>query len=114
MMRASALSRALLSSSEQPHQYTRLFNAAAYYGGSSRRFFSTSMRSNSSGSYTASTKLFMSFGGISAAVGGSLLLTEGVYAKEMIKPELVPKEVVLYQYEACPFCNKVKGIVSLP
>lgn len=21
-----------------------------------------------------------------------------------------PKDVVLYQYEACPFCNKVKGI----
>lgn len=25
------------------------------------------------------------------------------------RPSFVPKDVVLYQYEACPFCNKVKG-----
>jgi hypothetical protein len=24
----------------------------------------------------------------------------------------VPKEVVLYQYEVCPFCNKVKAILD--
>lgn len=24
-----------------------------------------------------------------------------------------PKDVVLYQYEACPFCNKVKGSFSV-
>lgn len=24
--------------------------------------------------------------------------------------KFAPKDVVLYQYEACPFCNKVKGI----
>lgn len=27
--------------------------------------------------------------------------------------KFAPKTVVLYQYEACPFCNKVKGIVTL-
>lgn len=26
--------------------------------------------------------------------------------------DLVPKEVVLYQYEACPFCNKVKAFLD--
>lgn len=31
-----------------------------------------------------------------------------VYAKEAI-PNVKFDEVVLYQYEACPFCNKVKG-----
>ncbi|GFY95409.1 glutathione S-transferase family protein [Actinidia rufa] len=30
-------------------------------------------------------------------------------AKERPPQELIPKEVVLYQYEACPFCNKVKA-----
>ncbi len=24
----------------------------------------------------------------------------------------MPKEVVLYQYEVCPFCNKVKAILD--
>ncbi|KAK6921287.1 hypothetical protein RJ641_014965 [Dillenia turbinata] len=35
-------------------------------------------------------------------------LVDEVHAKEHPPPQLVPKEVVLYQYEACPFCNKVK------
>lgn len=31
-------------------------------------------------------------------------------AKESLRPEkFSPKDVVLYQYEACPFCNKIKG-----
>lgn len=30
-------------------------------------------------------------------------------AKERVVPERMPEEVILYQYEACPFCNKVKG-----
>lgn len=51
------------------------------------------------------------------AVAGTMLfsvaattLTEEVHAKEVVPPELRPKDLVLYQYEACPFCNKVKGI----
>jgi len=35
-------------------------------------------------------------------------LGQEVHAKEMAQ-KFNPKEVVLYQYEACPFCNKVKG-----
>lgn len=42
-------------------------------------------------------------------VAGATSLFQEVYAKERPTPELVPKEVILYQYEACPFCNKVKG-----
>lgn len=38
-------------------------------------------------------------------------LTEDVHAKEPINPKFRPNDVVLYQYEACPFCNKVKGIM---
>lgn len=34
-------------------------------------------------------------------------------AKEAPRPEkFSPKDVVLYQYEACPFCNKVKGKIE--
>jgi len=37
-------------------------------------------------------------------------LAQEVQAKEAPPVEkLMPKDVVLYQYEACPFCNKVKG-----
>ena len=38
-------------------------------------------------------------------------MSQEVYAEERLRQDLIPKEVVLYQYEACPFCNKVKGEV---
>lgn len=28
------------------------------------------------------------------------------------RPDLMPKDVVLYQYEACPFCNKVRAFLD--
>ncbi|KAK4348980.1 hypothetical protein RND71_031735 [Anisodus tanguticus] len=53
------------------------------------------------------------------AVAGTMLfsvaattLTEEVLAKEAVPIELRPKELVLYQYEACPFCNKVKAFLD--
>jgi microsomal prostaglandin-E synthase 2 len=48
---------------------------------------------------------------VSAAAAASL--SQEVLAKEPPPAELVPKEVVLYQYEACPFCNKVKGLLFI-
>lgn len=70
------------------------------------------MGSNSTGRSSAA-KFLLSLGGIAVAVGGSSLLVEEVaYAKEVIKPDLVPKDAVLYQYEACPFCNKVKAFLD--
>lgn len=52
-----------------------------------------------------------------AAITGTMLfsvaavaLVEEVRAKEPVKSEYLPKDVVIYQFEACPFCNKVKGI----
>lgn len=41
----------------------------------------------------------------------STLIMAGAEAKEKIKVPL-PPEVVLYQYEACPFCNKVKAYLD--
>ncbi|GFY86262.1 glutathione S-transferase family protein [Actinidia rufa] len=47
----------------------------------------------------------------SAAAASSL--AEDVHAKELPpSKKFLPNDVVLYQYEACPFCNKVKGILS--
>ncbi|PHU21004.1 hypothetical protein BC332_12155 [Capsicum chinense] len=53
------------------------------------------------------------------AVAGTMLfsvaattLTEEVHAKVAVPPELRPKDLVLYQYEACPFCNKVKAFLD--
>ncbi|KAL3840198.1 hypothetical protein ACJIZ3_024789 [Penstemon smallii] len=53
------------------------------------------------------------------AVAGTMLfslaaiaLVEEVHAKEPVVPEFRPKDVVLYQYEACPFCNKVKAFLD--
>ncbi|XP_010273922.1 PREDICTED: prostaglandin E synthase 2-like isoform X1 [Nelumbo nucifera] len=50
-------------------------------------------------------------GAISFSVAASAVIPE-VYAKEPLSPEFLPKEVVLYQYEACPFCNKVKAFLD--
>ncbi|KAL5995693.1 hypothetical protein ACLOJK_041809 [Asimina triloba] len=33
-------------------------------------------------------------------------------AKEPPSPDHLPRDVVLYQYEACPFCNKVKAFLD--
>lgn len=46
---------------------------------------------------------------VAGAVYMASSLTEEVHAKEPLPPKIRPNEVVLYQYEACPFCNKVKG-----
>ncbi|KAL2522312.1 Glutathione S-transferase family protein [Forsythia ovata] len=39
-------------------------------------------------------------------------LAEEVHAKEPVQAKFRPDEVILYQYEACPFCNKVKAVLD--
>jgi microsomal prostaglandin-E synthase 2 len=34
------------------------------------------------------------------------------YGKERVADKFAPKDVVLYQYDACPFCNKVKAFLD--
>ncbi|PKU62648.1 prostaglandin E synthase 2 [Dendrobium catenatum] len=50
--------------------------------------------------------------GVAGALSFSFALSTAVEAKEPPSPELLPKDVVLYQYEACPFCNKVKAFLD--
>ncbi|KAI3960603.1 hypothetical protein MKX01_003777 [Papaver californicum] len=46
-------------------------------------------------------------------LASSLISSEqDLLAKEPPKPEFLLQEVVLYQYEACPFCNKVKAFLD--
>ncbi|XP_051150827.1 uncharacterized protein LOC127265170 [Andrographis paniculata] len=56
---------------------------------------------------------------VRAAVAGTVLFSaaaaavvEEAQAKEPVPLDLRPKEVVLFQYEACPFCNKVKAFLD--
>ncbi|KAJ0969922.1 hypothetical protein J5N97_022799 [Dioscorea zingiberensis] len=50
--------------------------------------------------------------GLAGALSFSLTLMTRAEAKEPPAPDLLPKDVVLYQYEACPFCNKVKAFLD--
>ncbi|KAL8030732.1 hypothetical protein ABFX02_14G304700 [Erythranthe guttata] len=56
---------------------------------------------------------------VARAVAGTMFfsvaattLVEEVNAKEPVQSKFRPKDVVLYQYEACPFCNKVKAFLD--
>ncbi|KAJ7975237.1 prostaglandin E synthase 2-like [Quillaja saponaria] len=66
------------------------------------------------GSLTGATGKAASFGvaGALVTVAAATSFSEEVYAKEPLPPEVVPNDVVLYQYEACPFCNKVKAFLD--
>lgn len=50
--------------------------------------------------------------GVAGALSFSLAVATAAEAKAPPSPDLMPKDVVLYQYEACPFCNKVKAFLD--
>ncbi|XWS20926.1 hypothetical protein CRYUN_Cryun30bG0011300 [Craigia yunnanensis] len=80
--------------------------------------------SSSSNSHIFSQKLADRLGlsrlSLAHGVAGTMLfsmaassLTQDAHAKELPRSgKFLPNEVVLYQYEACSFCNKVKDIVN--
>lgn len=57
------------------------------------------------------TSRFVSLG-LAGAISFSLAIATAAEAKAPPSPELLPKDVVLYQYDACPFCNKVKAFLD--
>ncbi|KAI5655954.1 hypothetical protein M9H77_24747 [Catharanthus roseus] len=82
-----------------------LFQAALYTTGAS-----TSPRSDhrfSCNKLSANTVA----GTMSFSVAASSLAQE-VHAKEPVQQKVRPEDVVLYQYEACPFCNKIKAFLD--
>ncbi|XP_057446927.1 uncharacterized protein LOC130738792 [Lotus japonicus] len=50
--------------------------------------------------------------GVAGALYTAASFSQEALAKEPPPPEALPNEVVLYQYEACPFCNKVKAFLD--
>ncbi|KAK6115736.1 hypothetical protein DH2020_008005 [Rehmannia glutinosa] len=96
------------------HQHHRLFQAA---------LFSTTSNNNSSarshwfsnnsisGDQTARAAARTVAGTMLFSVAATTLVEE-VHAKEPVQSKFRPKDVVLYQYEACPFCNKVKAFLD--
>lgn len=92
------LSRTLATATVHHRLLTTATTSSTSYSG--RRWFSTG---------SAQTVSLGVAGAIASVAAVASLSAQGVYAKEPLPADLVPKEVVLYQYEACPFCNKVKG-----
>lgn len=91
--------------------YRRLLQVALYGSSSggrygSRRWFNPLLDSLRGSSSRAAS---LGLAGAVCAAAAATSLSQDAYAKEPPPPEVVPKDVVLYQYEACPFCNKVKG-----
>ncbi|KAL3639042.1 hypothetical protein CASFOL_016949 [Castilleja foliolosa] len=71
----------------------------------------------STNSASARSHLFLSkrisvAGTMLFSVSAASALVGEVQAKEHVQSKYRPNEVVLYQYEACPFCNKVKAFLD--
>ncbi|KAI3464808.1 hypothetical protein Pfo_021471 [Paulownia fortunei] len=94
--------------------HNRLFQAAL--------FSTTNSNSSSARSYWFSCNRIatdQSARAAANAVAGTMLfsvaattLVGEVHAKEPVQSKFRPNDVVLYQYEACPFCNKVKAFLD--
>ncbi|KAA0058142.1 prostaglandin E synthase 2-like [Cucumis melo var. makuwa] len=89
----------------------RLLQAALFSSTSHthRRCFSSLLDFLSGGSTRA---VSLGVVGAVASIAAAVSMSQEVYAEERLRQELIPKEVVLYQYEACPFCNKVKAFLD--
>ncbi|CDP08899.1 unnamed protein product [Coffea canephora] len=107
----AAVAPAASTSATASHQFAQVAlyssttsNNNSYSNAKSRWFF---------GNYsdTALNSGFAVAGAVVFSVAASSL-TQEVYAKEPLPPDVRPDDVVLYQYEACPFCNKVKAFLD--
>ncbi|OIW16055.1 hypothetical protein TanjilG_04590 [Lupinus angustifolius] len=106
---AASSSRSAAASSSFPAP-NRFLHSALYRtstaGGSNnhRRCFSSLLRP-----YTAASLGFA--GALITSLAATSVYQEAL-AKEPPPAEALPNDVVLYQYEACPFCNKVKAYLD--
>ncbi|KAI9201080.1 hypothetical protein LWI28_017716 [Acer negundo] len=52
-------------------------------------------------------------GGVAGFSAAATSMAQEAHAKEPVQSQkFLPNDVVLYQYEACPFCNKVKAFLD--
>ncbi|XP_058219186.1 uncharacterized protein LOC131329828 [Rhododendron vialii] len=122
MKRFSGLNRTI-SRATQPAALTatpthdRILHTAPYTTTSSSSPFKSrflwyhAIANPSSGHWARSAAANAVAGTMMFSVAASTLADE-VHAKEAPSKNFNPKEVVLYQYEACPFCNKVKAFLD--
>ncbi|KAL6506700.1 hypothetical protein OROHE_022532 [Orobanche hederae] len=74
-------------------------------------FSTTATNSLSARSHWFSRNRIAVAGTVLFSAAASTLIGE-VEAKESVQSKYRPNDVVLYQYEACPFCNKVKAFLD--
>ncbi|KAK3228290.1 hypothetical protein Dsin_008152 [Dipteronia sinensis] len=99
ILTSSVLSRTVAAASSTVH-YRLLTTTTPTANSNAGRFWSSTASARAVAGALASIAAFAS------------LSYQEVHAKEPLPADLVPKEVVLYQYEACPFCNKVKAFLD--
>ncbi|XP_057766107.1 uncharacterized protein LOC130986657 [Salvia miltiorrhiza] len=106
----SAVRRAVggVASADQHHRLFQaaLFSASSYNSSSRSQWFSYNGIAGDKASRAATHAVFGTMLFSTAATS----IVEEAHAKETVN--FRPKEVVLYQYEACPFCNKVKAFLD--
>ncbi|KAI9114040.1 hypothetical protein K1719_015291 [Acacia pycnantha] len=92
----------------------RLLQSALYGTSSGNTYNRRRWLSSLLGPFTGSSTQVASLGAAGAliTVVAAASYSQQVYAKEPPPPEVLPRDVVLYQYEACPFCNKVKAFLD--
>ncbi|GER38792.1 glutathione S-transferase family protein [Striga asiatica] len=99
---------------QSSRHHDRLFQATLFSTGSSsdssaRSHWFSNNKISGDQSARAATRTFAGTMLFSAA---ATTVAEEVHAKEPVQLKFRPKDVVLYQYEACPFCNKVKAFLD--
>ncbi|CAA0813363.1 Glutathione S-transferase family protein [Striga hermonthica] len=93
--------------------HDRLSQAALFSTGSSSDSSARShWFSNNKISSDQSARAARTFAGTMLFSAAATTVAEEVHAKEPVQLKFRPKDVVLYQYEACPFCNKVKAFLD--
>lgn len=89
-----------------------------------RRLFQAAILSTNGNFVSSVRSRLVAFDRISGGFSGEIVagrmqfstaasaVVEEAGVKESAEQKFLPKEVVLYQYEACPFCNKVRAFLD--
>ncbi|KAJ4966476.1 hypothetical protein NE237_018325 [Protea cynaroides] len=126
MRRAQSLASSVLGRALIPvlEGYATASSSSATAINVHRRFLQVALYNTSRSGSSGQTRLFPAYVGrysraVSLGVAGAVTFSiaassfaPDVYAKELLASEFLSKDVVLYQYEACPFCNKVKAFLD--
>lgn len=93
-------SRALVSEGDDGRRFGAQLNSAVEDQGTRSREKDVGGKRTWNGRWMAAGAFSLSFAASTMSVA---------CGKERVADKFAPNDVVLYQYDACPFCNKVKG-----